>query len=172
MSLKKLKERLKGDLKSDFMVHKINPKEKYKTIELPIDWDKQKEMATWSEKNAMEVARILKPYVGQIMVLYGGGGWDSNIVRLKNIKVEPQLHYGRIYKGVRQEFKTPKLSKTDFNVVATLKTMGDWKKEGAMFSEVKTSAKMEGKKYIPPTFKENLFEPHLGSWRLMKIIKV
>lgn len=144
---------------------KTKPKVKYEAIELPIDWNKQTKMATWKKKDAEKVARQYKKFVGKKMVLYGGGGWDFNLVTVKKVNVEPQDVFARKVKGEWIHFKEPKKSKTKYNVRAILRPEGESKQDN-LFKEP-----IYDKKGLLKGHKIKDFEPHLGSWKLAKIVK-
>lgn len=120
-------------------------------IAVPIELGKtgRKSMAGWTKKAAQRIARKVKPLVGKQVALYGGGGSDMHVARLKSVKVVPVTLYGRIVKGKRETFKKPRKSKTEFYIDVTL---------------------YDPKGKLPP-YPSKTFSPHLGSWRIAKIIR-
>lgn len=120
-----------------------------KRVAVPIAIPKRgrKGMASWTKKSAEVIKRSLEPLVGKEVVLFGGGGLDINLGTLKDVTVAPDVLYGRIVKGKRQDYKKPRESKTSFHVSAHL-----FSKEGGL---------------VPFGAKE--FSPHIGSWRIAEI---
>jgi len=113
---------------------------KYRMVELKIPWDRSSYAATWSKTTAKSVARKLRPLIGKKVVLYGGGGWDKAICRLKNIRMYKSPPYQR----------GGKMRKNEYYVDADLKILeieNDW---------------LGGRKE---------FSPHLGSWKIAKLVK-
>lgn len=146
-------------------------------------------MAIFSQKNAVELYESLRQYVGQQMVLYGGGGMGQDLVTLQKIAVEPAIYYERDDMPAENPVDTvrschlgyaDKLVETrqyhpkdDYVVIATVDLVGKPRPLDSMFTEVTRSCYVDKKKkYHPPVCKKAPFEPHLGSWRLAKIVSV
>lgn len=125
-------------------------KPKLQAVPIKLGKRGRKTMAGWTKKSAQRIAKDVRPLVGQDVVLYGGGGFDSNIAELKSVKVEPVTLYGKIVKGKRIDYKKPKKSKTEFIVKVEL-----YDSEGKL-----------------PPYPSKTFSPHLGSWKIARIEKV
>lgn len=109
-------------------------------VPIKFNWDKQKRMAIWNKKNAMELKSKLKPLVGKDVAMYGGGGHGISIGRLEKVEVERPIYF--------VENKPPQKSKTDYEVIAK---MNFAKTKDYPFAGTKT------------------FSPHLGSWKIAKL---
>ena len=121
------------------------PSERYEPQFLPIEYSFQNGMANWSEKDAKAAAKVLEPYVGEEMMLYGGGGPGSSYVKLRAMVIEQWDDYSKPpINGV------PQKNDTDWRVVLrTSYNSGD----RSMFN------------------KKGEFSPYLGSWKIAGIKK-
>jgi len=126
-----------------------------------VNWDKQKEMAQWTKKDARQVAKVLRPLVGKKVMLYGGGGRGGDLCKLESIRTAGLTLY--------PEGRKPYKSKTKYKVEAKLKTLENWENKTAFFGELVKSADVVNDKYIPPKYKETTFDPSLGSWKLAEV---
>ena len=132
----------------------------YEAEEVGIPWGKQKRMATWSKGMAQMVAKKLMPLIGKKVVLYGGGGDESNIGTLKSIKAEPKFYF------VTEKVKTPR----------GVKIIPDpaWKDGRLGYhspTDYNIKAELRFSKGQEP-FSKPTFSPSLGSWRIAKLKKV
>lgn len=107
-------------------------------IALNLPYDKQIQMAVWGKKTAQKVAKALKPLVGKKVVLYGGGGWDSNIGKLMRVRVGKTTYRKDLNKPIRMGYEV--------NVRMTFKQPD-------------------------APFGNKVFEPHIGSWKIARLVK-
>lgn len=97
----------------------------------------------FSEKSAKKMERRLKPCEGKVMLLTGGGwGGRGRYVVLEKVTAKPATHYTR-------EKSEPYHPKDIYNVDVRVKAV--FERRGIFGSDGR-------------------FEPHIGSWRLNKVI--
>lgn len=138
---------------------------KYKMEEVKgIPYEKQKRMAIWSKQTAKKVASKFRPLVGKRVILYGGGGWDYNVGRLKSIKSKPSFYY--ISEG-HPAPKGVKVIKDPSNPDKERASLGYYSPKDYI-----VEADLRFKKEDAPFQDRMKFTPHLGSWKIAKLRKV
>jgi len=133
----------------------------------------RKHMATFTRRSAEMIYRQVKPHVGEQVLLYGGGGGKSHIVKLKAVEIKKPTYYAesveKVPKGATNVKAYGKKTvtyepKDDYIVEATLDGLGS---KDSLFQEVERPAYIDKRgRYHPPKLKPRDFKPHLGSWRL------
>jgi len=105
-------------------------------------WDRQIRMAEWHRKDAQEIKRRLKPYIGKTVMLSGGGGFAGEVtaVKLGGVKVSKPTYY--------REGKYPYKPKKDI-----------WKVNVDLIEVPMGGA-------VPLPLGKKKFSPALGSWKL------
>lgn len=58
-------------------------------------FSKRRDISTWKKKDALQVKRMLNPFVGKKVVLYGGGGSGSDLVKLLSVKIVKPTYYDK-----------------------------------------------------------------------------
>jgi hypothetical protein len=122
-----------------------------------IPYGRQKSMATWSEKTAKLVTSKLRPLVGKKVVLYGGGGWDYNIGKLKSVKTKPAFYYPVENKPLPKGVK----------IIENPEWKGNYgyysKKDFIVEADLKLNTPIGGRTEVTP---------HIGSWKIGKLKKL
>ena len=143
-------------------------KTKMEKYAVPFDMPSQSSMATFDRTNAESLVSRLEPFKGHEMVLYGGGGNDSDLVILKDVHMEhPRYYINEYHQNLPSDALNVRTEKGEFKNSTTGQMEPYMSYEPANAWVVVPTLKKIGKaSRYDAIWSKGIFEPHLGSWKL------